>query len=87
MNKDLRFKQLFSSVQNRNGLSISVVFSQFAVKWGMSKNSVRNIYYLGLKRLRCDDEYAKRMCIDVGNISRCVIKPFSDEDARALVCE
>mgnify|MGYP006934498708 CR=1 FL=1 len=85
--REERIKQLFSAVLQRNGLSLSIIFSQFAVKWDMKKESVRNIYYRALNKMLDDEEYAKSIGIDFRELNKNEIKPFDELELNQMLCE
>ncbi|MBQ8749411.1 MAG: hypothetical protein IJZ29_02975 [Clostridia bacterium] len=87
MKRELKLKQLFSAVQNRNGVALSVIFSRFAVKWNMQKNSVRNMYYLALNKIMQDEIYAKKLNVNAELLNKNDIKPFSSSEMQNLVSE
>lgn len=87
MKRELKLKQLFTAVQNRNGVALSVIFSRFAVKWNMQKNSVRNMYYLALNKIMQDEIYAKKLNVNTDLLNKNDIKPFTSSEIQNLVCE
>lgn len=85
MNKEERIKQLFSAVRDRDGLPLSIIFNQFAVKWGMQKDSVRNIYYNALNKVLSDEEYAHKIGVELRGLNKNKIKPFNDLELREML--
>lgn len=85
--KEERIKQLFLAVLQRNGLSLSIIFSQFAIKWGIKKESVRNIYYKALNKMLNDQQYAKSIGVDFKSLNKNAIKPFNELELNKMLNE
>lgn len=82
MNKVQKIRELFSLV--KQGGSLVACFKRLALKWGMSVNSVRNLYYSELKNLR-NPEYAKKIGVNIEGIKKMDFVMFSDLDKEELI--
>lgn len=87
MKNDLKIKQLINMSYNRKGQSLSHIFVKLATDWGMKKNSVRNLYYMVMKKLQTDNDYAKNMGLDSINLSKVEIKQFTKKEIDWLIYE
>ena len=47
-----RVIELLKAVEQKGNVPLSNILDQFAKKWGMKKNSIRNIYYSMLNKAK-----------------------------------
>ena len=81
-----QIKSLFTLAYEakKRGESLSNIFSQTAKKLGMSKGSVRNVYYSTLKKAQNDKE-CRHQFLGENELSANKIVEFNDEESERLL--
>ena len=75
----------FVEIKKSENLTLVEIFLQFAKCVGREQKSVRNYYYLEIKRLQNDVERANKLGIDLSqHNSKCSLK-FTDREAKNLL--
>ena len=82
MNKYDRIKQLFTLV--KQGGSLASIFRRLSLEWGLSENSIRNLYYTEYKNLMNED-YARKVGVDIKGLKKFKFNLFSTDDKELLV--
>lgn len=81
--KENRTKEIFDMI-SKTKLTLKEVFKVFSIKWNMNENSVRNFYYLQLKKIQSDSDYLKK-CQIQGEIDKQELNYFNDDEKEWLI--
>lgn len=81
--KEIRTKEIFEAVDKMKS-NLKQVFKAFSIKWNMNENSVRNFYYLQLKKLQQDKHYLEKCQINA-EIDKQELNYFNEDEKEWLV--
>lgn len=81
-----RVKELFLYVEkNYNKYTLNEMFKKFANKWEMNVGSVRNLFYMQIKKMSSDDKYKQKVGIDLENICINSFVNFDEKQEKDLL--
>lgn len=80
-----RVIELLKAVEQKGNVPLSNILDQFAKKWGMKKNSIRNIYYSMLNKAKQNNEFAKTIGINLDNFKHNTVIAFNKSEIDRLL--
>lgn len=82
---EIKTKKLFEEILQNPNQNKNQIFEKLAILWNMNKNSIRNMYYLQLEKMRTDDKLTNKLGIDIKQIKKQEFNLFTEQDKENLI--